>query len=344
MTTAQAVAKALADAGIDRVFGLPGGEVLVLIDELRRAGVDFVLMRHEANAGIAAAVYGKLRGQPGVVLTTLGPGAANLMLPLCERLSRSRAAARDLGADARRVSRQPHAPAAAAARVLPADRAAGREDHRRATSTRSCRARSPRAWSGRSALRTSRCRLAKRRSRRSVGGRAFTATASPDRPRRQCARTGGQRSRPRSRAPKRPLVVIGLGIDPANAARDPAVAERLESAGGRDAEGQGHRRRDRRQLRRRHRRDGRRRLDGATRFRRRIWSSASASTRWRSTRPGTPSGRFTGCSSRRMSAASCRPASSSSTTRAMLDALVEQPPPRSGRRRSRSFRSKRSGC
>ncbi len=52
------------------------------MDELRRAGVDFVLMRHESNAGIAAAVYGKLRGQPGVVVTTLGPGAANLMLPL----------------------------------------------------------------------------------------------------------------------------------------------------------------------------------------------------------------------------------------------------------------------
>src|SRR5712692_2054551 len=81
-TVAAATARALADAGIDRVFGLPGGEVLVLMDELRRAGVDFVLMRHEANAGIAAAVYGKLRRQPGVVLTTLGPGAANLMLPL----------------------------------------------------------------------------------------------------------------------------------------------------------------------------------------------------------------------------------------------------------------------
>jgi acetolactate synthase-1/2/3 large subunit len=52
------------------------------MDALRTAGVDFVLMRHEANAGIAAAVYGKLRGQPGVVVTTLGPGAANLMLPL----------------------------------------------------------------------------------------------------------------------------------------------------------------------------------------------------------------------------------------------------------------------
>ncbi|HMF97543.1 MAG TPA: thiamine pyrophosphate-binding protein [Vicinamibacterales bacterium] len=81
-TTAAVIARLLSGAGIDRVFGLPGGEVLVLIDELRRAGVEFVLMRHEANAGIAAAVYGKLRGQPGVVLSTLGPGAANLMLPL----------------------------------------------------------------------------------------------------------------------------------------------------------------------------------------------------------------------------------------------------------------------
>jgi acetolactate synthase-1/2/3 large subunit len=81
-TTAAAMARLIADAGIDRVFGLPGGEVLVLIDELRKVGVDFVLMRHEANAGLAAAVYGKLRRQPGVALATLGPGAANLMLPI----------------------------------------------------------------------------------------------------------------------------------------------------------------------------------------------------------------------------------------------------------------------
>ena len=51
------------------------------MNELHRAGVDFVLMRHEANAGIAAAVR-KLRRQPGVVLATLGPGAVNLMLLL----------------------------------------------------------------------------------------------------------------------------------------------------------------------------------------------------------------------------------------------------------------------
>ena len=82
MTTAGAMAQTIAEAGIKRVFGLPGGEVLVLIDELRKAGVDFVLMRHEANAGIAAAVYGKLNHQPGVVIATLGPGAANLLLPI----------------------------------------------------------------------------------------------------------------------------------------------------------------------------------------------------------------------------------------------------------------------
>lgn len=82
MNTAEAMARALADAGIKKVFGLPGGEILVLIDELRKAGVDFVLMRHEANAGLAAAVYGKLNRQPGVVIATLGPGAANLLLPI----------------------------------------------------------------------------------------------------------------------------------------------------------------------------------------------------------------------------------------------------------------------
>jgi acetolactate synthase-1/2/3 large subunit len=82
MITAGAVAQALAEAGIQKAFGLPGGEVLVLIDELRKVGIDFVLMRHEANAGIAAAVYGKLTRQAGVVIATLGPGAANLLLPV----------------------------------------------------------------------------------------------------------------------------------------------------------------------------------------------------------------------------------------------------------------------
>jgi acetolactate synthase-1/2/3 large subunit len=85
-TVADAIAEELQRAGIDRVFGLPGGEELVLIDALRRHGVEFVLCRHEANAGLMASVYGKLKGVPGVVVATLGPGASNLLLPITNSL------------------------------------------------------------------------------------------------------------------------------------------------------------------------------------------------------------------------------------------------------------------
>jgi acetolactate synthase-1/2/3 large subunit len=79
-TVAEVVAQELRAAGVDRAFGLPGGEVLALIDALRRAGIAFTLCRHEAVAGIAAGVYGKLRRTAGVAVATLGPGAANLLL------------------------------------------------------------------------------------------------------------------------------------------------------------------------------------------------------------------------------------------------------------------------
>ena len=86
VSVVEAIADELAAAGIDRVFGLPGGEVLALIEALRSYGIEFVLCRHESNAGMMAAVYGKLSGRVGVVLTTLGPGAANLLLPLANSL------------------------------------------------------------------------------------------------------------------------------------------------------------------------------------------------------------------------------------------------------------------
>jgi acetolactate synthase-1/2/3 large subunit len=79
-TVAEVIAQELRTAGVDRAFGLPGGEVLALIDALRRAGIAFTLCRHEAVAGIAAGVYGKLRRTAGVAVATLGPGAANLLL------------------------------------------------------------------------------------------------------------------------------------------------------------------------------------------------------------------------------------------------------------------------
>ena len=82
ITVADAIAEELSALDVDRVFGVPGGEVLFFIDALRQQGIQFAVCRHEADAGIAAAVYGKLRRTTGVALTTLGPGAANLMLPL----------------------------------------------------------------------------------------------------------------------------------------------------------------------------------------------------------------------------------------------------------------------
>lgn len=85
-SVAEVVATELRSMGIDRAFGLPGGEIVYLIDALRKHKIEFVLCRHEANAGLMAAVYGKLKRRPGVALTTLGPGAANLMLALSNSL------------------------------------------------------------------------------------------------------------------------------------------------------------------------------------------------------------------------------------------------------------------
>jgi acetolactate synthase-1/2/3 large subunit len=82
VTVAEAIAAEIERAGIDRVFGIPGGEVLPLIEALRQQGTEFVLCNHESSAGMMASAYGRVSGQPGIVLTTLGPGAANLLLPI----------------------------------------------------------------------------------------------------------------------------------------------------------------------------------------------------------------------------------------------------------------------
>lgn len=78
-THSEIVAQTLADNGVEYVFGLPGGEILALIDALRRAGVRFILAAHENSAACMAQVHGQLRGIPGVCAATLGPGATNLV-------------------------------------------------------------------------------------------------------------------------------------------------------------------------------------------------------------------------------------------------------------------------
>lgn len=73
------VAAFLAARGVSCVFGLPGGDNLRLVEALRQAGIDFVLVHHEAAAGFMADADGQLEGRPGVCISTLGPGAVNLL-------------------------------------------------------------------------------------------------------------------------------------------------------------------------------------------------------------------------------------------------------------------------
>ena len=79
MNGAQAVVKVLADQGVDRVFGLPGGAVLSLYDALRAGGIAHTLVRHEAAAAHAASGYARATGKVGVCIATSGPGATNLL-------------------------------------------------------------------------------------------------------------------------------------------------------------------------------------------------------------------------------------------------------------------------
>src|SRR5262245_52095544 len=79
-TCAEVLASTLRDAGVERMFGLPGGEILDFIDAAHRAGIEFILTRHEAVAASMADAAGQIAGQPAVCVSTLGPGALNLTL------------------------------------------------------------------------------------------------------------------------------------------------------------------------------------------------------------------------------------------------------------------------
>ena len=76
-TIADYLAERLWSQGLRRVYGLPGGENVVLLEALRRRGIVFRLVRNESSACFMAATEARLSGGLGVALTTLGPGASN---------------------------------------------------------------------------------------------------------------------------------------------------------------------------------------------------------------------------------------------------------------------------
>lgn len=73
----EAVAATLHAYGVRHAFGMPGGEVVTLIDGLEKAGIAFHLARHETAAASMAAGASLTTGTPGLLVTTVGPGLAN---------------------------------------------------------------------------------------------------------------------------------------------------------------------------------------------------------------------------------------------------------------------------
>ena len=79
MNTAELLVRCLENEGVEYIFGLPGEENLQLLQALKHSSIKFITTRHEQGAAFMADVYGRLTGKAGVCLSTLGPGATNLM-------------------------------------------------------------------------------------------------------------------------------------------------------------------------------------------------------------------------------------------------------------------------
>ena len=84
MTGATALVKSLEAAGVEVMFGLPGGAILPAYDPIFDSTIRHILVRHEQGAGHAATGYAQVSGRAGVCIATSGPGATNLVTPLMD--------------------------------------------------------------------------------------------------------------------------------------------------------------------------------------------------------------------------------------------------------------------
>jgi acetolactate synthase-1/2/3 large subunit len=86
MRAVDALMECLKAEGVDVVFGLPGGANLPTYDAFYDARIRHILVRHEAGGGHAAEGYAKATGKVGVAMGTSGPGATNLVTPICDAM------------------------------------------------------------------------------------------------------------------------------------------------------------------------------------------------------------------------------------------------------------------
>src|SRR5438477_5136213 len=86
MRAVDAVMECLKAEGVEVAFGLPGGANLPTYDAFVGGGIRHILVRHEAGGGHAAQGYAKATGKVGVAFATSGPGATNLVTPICDAM------------------------------------------------------------------------------------------------------------------------------------------------------------------------------------------------------------------------------------------------------------------
>ena len=84
MSGAKSLVQSLEHAGVDVMFGIPGGAILPAYDPIFDSGIRHILVRHEQGAGHAATGYAQVTGRVGVCIATSGPGATNLVTPLAD--------------------------------------------------------------------------------------------------------------------------------------------------------------------------------------------------------------------------------------------------------------------
>jgi acetolactate synthase-1/2/3 large subunit len=84
MNGATSLVKSLEAAGVEVMFGIPGGAILPAYDPIFDSSIRHILVRHEQGAGHAATGYAQVSGRAGVCIATSGPGATNLVTPLAD--------------------------------------------------------------------------------------------------------------------------------------------------------------------------------------------------------------------------------------------------------------------
>lgn len=109
MNSAELFVKCLENEGVSFIFGLPGEENSSLMIALEDSSIRFILCRHEQGAAFMANVYGRLTGRPGVCLSTLGPGATNLITGVADaNMDRVPLVAITAQADSHRIHKESH--------------------------------------------------------------------------------------------------------------------------------------------------------------------------------------------------------------------------------------------